>query len=279
MRVLSMSEHHVKAPSGGPGWLTEVLEKRGFVRRGGRLQRRALTFEWHGRWGVFAQRVRSSSVHKRGGRLGNPGLWKLGEKAGAPVLYFEVPMWLVSRPGGQADSVAGDGFSLGVWLDWALATRRGQTPEGWASPPAEEAQAWLPEGALTFQARGQVCQAELILNGRRWAVRLPVVARVPDNLPRERLAALDKLARLAQRQWRLVRVGMLHDETARALVAEVDLTGGPHDEFLLSTAAEALRHVWARVVETAEVLADPVIEIAPALLGYPQDAPQKRKDQ
>jgi hypothetical protein len=60
----------------------------------------------------------------------------------------------------------------------------------------------------------------------------------------------------------MARIGAILQGDRRALVAEVDFTGAPACQLLFLTGLEVLRHVIAWLVETAEVLTDPSLELA-----------------
>ncbi len=123
-----------------------------------------------------------------------------------------------------------------------------------------------------MQAKGSVRQGQCICRAGRWAIRMPVLPRLPEDLPAPRRRGLAELAADAQRRWAMVRVGVPADAGPAALVAEVDFTGAPHSEPLFSAGLDVLRHVVAWLVETAEVLVDSDIEIGCLPLGGEENA-------
>jgi hypothetical protein len=149
-------------------------------------------------------------------RLGHPGPWQ--------VRRFEVP----SDGHGDEDALAA----------WARSTGRGRVPARWHAPDKEEVERWVPRSALSARAGSHAAQGVLVHEPRRIALRFPLVARVPDDLPAVREEWLRALIADALRRWRMVRIEVADS----AVQAEVDLTGAPHEsiESLLLVARDAL---------------------------------------
>jgi hypothetical protein len=248
--------------AGWPAHLLDSLRKHGYERDADIYRREGMTCALDGDWLVFAAERSESQTAQHPSDLGRPGLWKRAGNEQPPVQIFEVPIWAISE---QPEAIRWDEAGPAPFdqvLDWAWETRRGRTPTNWAPPQADLVNSWLPVGALTVQSRGHVRQAEMILGTVRWALRLPILARLVFDLPEPRRHALEELAGEAQHRWAMVRMGVPSDLSTPALVAEVDLTGAPHSEPLFSAGLASLKHGVAWIVETADALADPTVEIA-----------------
>lgn len=208
--------------------------------------------------------------------LGQPGLWKWVWNGEPPHRVFELPVWAVSDPS-EDNHLDGSGpASFCSLLSWALETRQGRVPAGWRPPDDELVRGWLPKGALTVGARGHLCQGESLLSPERWALRVPILPRLAEDLPEPRRRALAALAADAQRHWAMVRVGLSADTSPAALVAEVDFTGAAHCELLFSAGLDVLRHVVAWLAETAAVVGEPSIELESLAAGK-HNNPNERK--
>jgi len=193
--------------------------------------------------------------------MGWPGLWKQvgGERGRRNV--FETPAALASAGAELEEMLEADGGVALATIDWALASANGDIREDWLPPARELVAATMPPGALTVQAGCVLRQGELILEQDRWALRFAILPCVPAGLPAERRHALDLLAADAQSQFRMIRVGWAEQSDGAALVAVVDLTGAPYAELLFLTGLEGLTQAVARLVETADLLADATVPL------------------
>jgi hypothetical protein len=235
-----------------------------------------VTFAARGQWLVFAEPVNEANAWPVLRGLGEPGLWKLARNGVPPHRVFEIPSWVVSdRPDDDRLDESGPA-PFAKLVDWAWETRASRVPAGWTAPAADLVQSWMPRGTLTVQAKGYVRQGELLLNDDHWALRMPILPRLTDDLPEPRRRALEELLTEAQRHWAMARLGVPADTTPAALVAEVDFTGAPHAELLFSAGLDVLRHLVAWLVETADVLADPAIALQ-SLAPGDNNNPTERK--
>ena len=242
--------------------LLDSLREHGFVRDDRIYRREDLTFAVSGRWLVLSEPANGLAEPSLFRGMGQPGLWKWVQN-GAPLhRVFEIPAWAVSDQF-EDDRLDESGPApIAKLLEWALETRCGRVPTGWLLPDLGLVKSWIPSGALTMQAKGYVRQGELIQRPDCWALRVPVLPRLAEDLPARRRRALEELVGEAQRHWAMVRIGASADTCSTTLVAEVDFTGAPHSEFLFSAGLDVLRHVVAWLVETADVLADASVAIA-----------------
>jgi hypothetical protein len=189
------------------------------------------------------------------------GLWKQVGCEQNQKFVFETPATLMPgdyepEDGGEPEIGAPE-----TLIDWALASANAEVPRGWRPPASDQVAAWMPPGALTVRVGGLVRQGELLLEPDRWALRFPILPCVPARLPANRRLALDLLAADAQSQFRMIRVGWTELPDGAALVAEVDLTGAPHAEFLFLTGLEGLTQAVPWLVETADILADVTVTL------------------
>jgi hypothetical protein len=220
-----------------------------------------LTFATSGRWHVLSEECNGADKWPASRSMGQPGLWKWVQNGALPHRVFEIPAWVVSDQPEDDRLDASGPAAFESLVAWALETRDGRVPPGWLMPAADTVKSWIPRGALTVQAKGHVRQGELILRPDCWALRMPVVPSLAEDLPEPRRLALEGLVHEAQRHWAMVRLGVPADASPASLMAEVDITGAPHSELLFSAGLDALRHLVAWLVETADVLADPTVAI------------------
>ena len=255
--------------------LCASLRERGFVRHGHLYRHHDLTFLPSGHCWVLSERSVEADIPPLSQALAQPGLWKWVRANGTARRVFEIPTWLVSHPRDAAFSDDSGAVPIGRLLDWALGTRFRSVPAGWAPPAPGLVALWLPRGALTVQAHGCVRQGELVLEPGLWALRVPLLPALPADLPAPRRRALEELVLEAQSRWAMVRFGTAPGDSVTTLRAEVDFSGAPHSEPLFSTGLDVLRHVFAWLVETAEVLADPAVGIQGLDGGWNTTKPTK----
>lgn len=234
--------------------------------------------------------------------LGRPGLWRwrgdgvgrggageewmaagaAGEQgeqgaAGEPgVPAFELPRGIVDalsiNDDEGDDGLAAPGESAVAQLvRWAEATCGGKTPVGWSAPATDELKRLAPPEAMAVTIAGVACTIELHREPGRLALRCPIVPAIPADLPLPRWQWLRLLVTQTQQTWRFVRVGI--DESSLRLLAEVDLTGAPHEliPMLYPVTVDALRCVIGLVAKPAAVICDP--RIASALLSVGPNVP------
>jgi hypothetical protein len=269
-------EIDLTAPAQFPQALHDPLVERGFVLDGRTYRRAGLSFAAVGRWFVFDERPDGQGQWSLSSGLTQLGLWKWVGNGSPPHRVFEIPAWAVDGPA-DGDRCDGDGpASFAPLLDWALASSVHRLPPDWQSPARDMVESWMPRGALTVPADGLVRQGELILQPDRWALRVPIVPQLPGDLPVARSRALRELVFDAQCRWAMVRFGLAAETAPTALVAEVDFTGAPHSGLLFLAGLDVLKHVGASLVETADVLADPTVEIECLPPGCPNPTPKER---
>lgn len=252
------------------------LRKRGFVRDNGEFKLGHLSFVDRGRWLAF----REPAPERGGGpltadALGQPGLWKRVDRPVLAQRVFEIPSWAVISDAGEAQWEDEPSSSLEEWLDWILESRDGRTPNNWQPPDEALVRSWMPRGALTVHINGSVRQGELILEPASWALRMPILPQVPDDLPEPRRRALEDLFAEAQGHWAMVRFGVPAGKASAGVMAEVNLSGAPHSEPLFSAGLSVITHVAARLVEIAGVLSDPSLAIACLAPGQSNKKPKK----
>jgi len=198
-------------------------------------------------WGRF-EIVRSKRGDALAKQPGRPGLWKLhgidGRSKGRDV--FELPPAVLRRAGSEKNCIQ-------ALARWALATASGKFDKTWTPPPRDQIERGLPEMALTLQIGSIALQGRVTHDTGRLAFGFPIVQGIPGDLPAARMAWLRELLTDAQDRWRLVRVGLTAEGEA---VAEVDLSGAPHDaiESLVPIGVDALRLVVSSLAEPAEFL-------------------------
>lgn len=254
-------------PSAPSAELDVQLRESGFVRNGRVYRRGGVAFAVSGQWLVLSEPLDECAPPSFAPGIGPPGLWKTLSNGAPPRRVFEIPSWAALGGQPKEDGLAEFGpVPLAKLLGWALATRSGVAPAGWQPPGEDAVRSWLSPGALTMRARGHVRQTDLILEPARWALRLPILPRLAEDLSEPRRRALEELAGEAQHRWGMVRTRM-PGSPGGALEAEVDLTGAPHSEPLFLAGVDVLRHLFAWLAETAEALGDPSVAIASLARG------------
>jgi hypothetical protein len=192
--------------------------------------------------------------------LGTPGLWKLVRAGESHRKIFALPrrVWdaVVSADADNETNV------LEQTLRWALDSAEASSSPEWQAPSRALVESWFAAEALTVAAGTLLRQGELICEPDRLALRFPLAPEIPEALPESRAAWLRLLLEETHERWHLVRVGFLRDDAdALNAVAEVDLTGVPHElaEDLFAVSLEALRWVVTWLGETTDGLADATV--------------------
>jgi hypothetical protein len=177
--------------------------------------------------------------------LGRPGLWR--EVDGEHV--FELP----PSPA-LDDPLAGEADPVAAGVDWALRTASGEPVAGWESPPLETLEAAVPGGSFAIRAGALPACGAVHHESDRLALRVPEIARIPEDLPGSRRLWLEEVILDARRLYKLVRLGPV----AGSVLAEVDLSGAPHAriESLCRIGVDALRWVVARILPSLSVILD-----------------------
>jgi hypothetical protein len=227
--------------------------------------------------------VAGDSDDPLGGWMGRPGLWKYVRTPRGAVKRFELPLdaWLGAAnspdPTDEAHEADGDSGGLRAILDWALATADGRVPSGWLSQSA----AALPPNELILRHDRFICRGELVNDGRRLALRMPILRRFggPGPLAQSRAAWLEELLIDAQDRCPMVRFGL--DGADAAVQAVVDLTGCPGAparrrggsggeliETMMTTGRDALCWSVRWLVNSVDFLADPDV-VSEALAAQP----------
>lgn len=252
-------------------WQQDLVQL-GFARDGEALfwQRNGTTFQTDGRWSSLCRKCEPADLDPLHGQLGKPGLWKLiTGHTGTPSHWaFDLPPGLFAER--RDDDPMNDPQSaplLQAGLEWSLATADGKIPDNWQPPPRDEVESWLPPFGLTVQRGKYVRQGTLQWGANMLALRFPIVAQVPADLPAARLAWLREVLLDGQSRTRMARVGFTESGSVEA---EVDLRGAPHAvlEHLLITGLESLRWL-VQWLEPADFLARAeaacrAVEVCPA---------------
>lgn len=156
-----------------------------------------------------------------------------------------------------------DPHAVAEMLRWAVETSRGEfDTRAWQPPAGHEIGEALGRGKLDVQVADQVRRGACIVDENRLALRLPLVTSIDPELSPARRSRLENLLNQAQSTWRMVRIGV--DGTADAqVVAEVDLTGCPHEMLcgggLLKSARDCLLACANWIVYPATVVADAAV--------------------
>ena len=268
---LKVSQNLNPALTSAASPVVAALERLGFRAEGGQFTRGEIRFRQSGRWAVLEQ---SCAVGEAVFDFGRPGLWRTLNVARR---VFELPDTVLALA--DQDSFGDDEQEnpFAACLAWALATADGETPPGWQPEPRAFVDSLVPKNRLTIQTGGAIRQGELIHTSQRLALRVPIVPTLPPTLSAPRRTQLRAVLRDAQNTWSLVRLGLTAAPELPAVLAEIDLTGVPAAalEPLLSASLETLRFVVARLVETAEILAEATVASA-ALdsAAFPQPSTQ-----
>jgi hypothetical protein len=209
-------------------------------------------FESDGRWSALRTNHNEPEYDPLTAPLGQPGLWKTLPANGSPAQrLFDLP------PVALADADDDDVLSeippeppLKACIAWAIATAQGRLPEGWQPPPRAEVEAWITDAGLTVQFRGIVRQGTLHHSQGRIAIRFPLVARVPENLPEPRRRMLRAVLCDGQSRVRMARIGV---GPGGAIEAEVDLSGAPRGalEGMVGSGLASLRWLveWLEIAD------------------------------
>jgi hypothetical protein len=193
---------------------------------------------------------------------GVPGLWKRVGAAGAARLIFALPRRIWDDAASTDTSFDGEITVLQQCLQWALDAAQDSVPPEWQAPSRALVESWFKPEQLTVVAGSLLRQGEVICESDQLAIRFPLVPELPSDLPESRLAWLRTLITEAQERWHLVRVEVLTGADGQSnAVAEVDLTGAPHEiaEDLFVLSLEALRWVVQWLGETTDWLADATV--------------------
>ena len=237
-----------------------------------------VAFKTSGAWSLVESIGRAAPADRLRGVIGQPGLWKHVIDGAAVRHVFELPTALLLDT--DEDDFTSDEPRplLDEALTWAHSTVDGRVPEGWRPPPRETVEGWIPKGRLTVQHGVIVRQGELIHAPDCLALRVPVLPVLPADLPELNARILEKLLLEATDQWRLVRIGIVDDGEALAVMAEVNFTGAsaPVIERLISASLASLHWTSLWLAEIAELLADvTVTPRALALCGIGQSVNEK----
>ena len=189
-----------------------------------------------------------------------PSLWKRVGAAGDARLLFSLPRRIWDEALSTVTSFDGETTVLDQCLQWALDAAEQSIPVEWQSPPRAVVESWFEQEQLTVVAGSLLRQGEVICEPDQLAIRFPLVPELPPDLPESRRAWLHALLDEAQDRWHLVRLDVANDDHS-SVVAEVDLTGVPHElaEDLFVISLEALRWVVQWLGETTDWLADATV--------------------
>ena len=245
------------------------LETLGFESSETALRRGALCVEQQANWLQFSLAEDSlpaaASVWGED-YLGRTGLWKPGGTiAGKRRMVCEIPVAVFNSAAEPAWDDDRDPCALLMeqTLEWIMATSDGELLENRQGPSPADLQDWLPPRALSIQTGSLARQAQVVCDGVRLALRVPLVAQVPAELSANRSAWLDCVLDHAQRRYRLVRLGRRKRQSNEVGIdAEVDLSGVPREigEMLVRVAMASLKNVSTRLLETVCLLCDPCVE-------------------
>lgn len=232
-------------------------------------------FRHDGTWAVLQTSESLRGVDPLHGQLGKPGVWKFvrNPRTGKYRAVFELPSATL-----HPDDEDGDEMDLEAQcVEWAFATARGHIPDGWVNKPREEVLSWLPARGLTLQAGPHLRQGALLHSDTQLSLRMPILPKIPDNLPAGRREWIEELLLESQSQWRLVRTGFTEQG---GIEAEVNLTGAPDGvvEPLIRTSLDSLRWVVERLMGPMVLLADPSLS-SRALETIPARAVLARKEE
>ena len=183
-------------------------------------------------------------------------MWKWVGGVAGPRLLAEFPPAVV-RAQPDPEDVNDETPTMAAQLvKWALASATGEVPHAWQPPARELVESWLSAGGLTIQSGPFVSQGEHILKPDRWALRFPILSRVPPELPRARREWLRLVLADGQSIWRMVRLALTSETDNAAVLASIDLTGAPPCEELFLASLDAIKQAVIGLAETVELLAD-----------------------
>ncbi|HEY2952912.1 MAG TPA: hypothetical protein VGK40_10030 [Verrucomicrobiae bacterium] len=239
-----------------------------------------VAFKTSGDWSLVEDNSHPAPADRLRGVIGRPGFWKHVTDNGRSRHVFELPTHLLLDT--DEDDFTTDEARplLADALTWAQATVDGGLPEGWRPPPREKVEAWIPKGRLTVQHGAIVRQGELVHAPDCLALRVPVLPVLPADLPELNTRFLEQILLEATDRWRLVRLGIVDDGEALAVIAEVNFTGAsaPVIERLILASLASLHWTSLWLAESAELLADvAVTPRALALCGVGQSNTRKEQ--
>lgn len=259
-----------------PPWC-RALHDRGFIATPAGYLKDGIFAKMVGGWVVLEASAGADLRGRRPASRGGIGLWKHTEHGGKERLLFELPADPDLGDGGEPASEAPGDLSPESFLDWALSSLVNEIPSGWQPPSADLLASWLPPGALTMHAGPLLRTGNWLLALNRWALRFPIVPLVPGDLTAQRRRWLEMLAGEVQGRWRMIRSAFVRGQAGESLIAETDLTGAPHSEFLVLASLDGLRHAVHLLAETADLLADATVALMAPEIWPPQTQTTERK--
>ena len=246
-------------PNSAAGGAHEALIRAGFTPTPDGFQRGDIRLAIGAQWCVLeAPLAAADSPSEPGSR----GLWKKIRAGAESRRVFALPRSAWEAALAADTSLESETTVIEQALQWALVTAEQGALPGWQAPSRAIIESWFQPGQLTVLAGGLVRQGELICEQDRLAIRFPLVPEVPFDLPEPRRAWLLALLDEAQDRWHLVRLGIVNGaEDQSSIIAEVDLTGVPHElaEDFFVVSLEALRWVIQWLGETTDWLADATV--------------------
>ena len=204
--------------------------------------------------------------------LNSPGLWKRVGTGGEARQIFILPRRIWDDAASADTSLEDETIVLDQCLQWALATAEEAVSSTWQPPARAEVDSWFKAEQLTVVTGSLLRQGEVICESGQLAIRFQLIPELPADLPESRRAWLRALLDEAQDRWHLVRLSIATDADGQSsVVAEVDLTGVPHEiaQDLFVISLEALRWVVQWLGETTDWLAD--VTVASELLAVCPD--------
>lgn len=192
---------------------------------------------------------------------GAPGLWKKIESNGVAMLAWDVPRWILDDGSADEERDDSDSCRLDEMLMWAGRCLVGESASAWAPPASALVKEAIPAGNLTVRVGGLLRRIAVICSEGRLAVRCVVVHDMDPAIERWRVDVIELLAMDASMRWEMARFSLEESAAGLSLVCEVDLTGGPRSKALLRTAADVVSVAVGAVVETADLVSDPGIDL------------------
>jgi len=185
------------------------------------------------------------------------GLWKYCTAGPEIKRRFDLPLSLL----GAVQEPWSDQASkpLAEMLAWPIATAGG-APGKWEAPG--ETQIPLTDNDLIVRRGRFVRHGKLVRGDHDLRVLMPVIDRLPDDLPAPRQQWIRATLLDAQNRWRMIRI--LGGGPQQAIEAEVDLTGAPHDLIpdLARLSLDVLSGVVSWLIESVDLLADATVPLA-----------------
>jgi len=227
----------------------------GFQReRDGTYRRRKLSLRRDRGWFILTDSGTADRADPltRHARLTGP--WK-------PVTGSDKPCWTAEFPAAALETVPnGDEAkpALIQWVDWAVESANVRPASTSDAPSEAEVQSWVSGAGLTILSHQHVRQVTLQRDDHRLVLSVPIVTQVPAGLPETRNTWLRDLLLATQDRWRMVRVVDESNGPARTAVAEIDLTGAPHQilEPLFAAGLQSLRYAVQWSIQSADLLVD-----------------------